>query len=61
VSLPCAAIPSGLPKLKATSRDFFQQVIEYDVPLTGAAEGLEQFNACIGNADFLWLEHDHPR
>jgi uncharacterized protein YceK len=43
------------------SRDFFQQVIKYDLPLTGAAEALQQFSACIGNADFLWLKHDHPR
>jgi hypothetical protein len=43
------------------SRDFFQQVVKYDAPLTGASEAVEQFNACIGNADFLWLQHDHPR
>jgi hypothetical protein len=43
------------------SREFFQQVIKYDVPLAGAAEAIEQFNACLGDADFLWLKHDHPR
>jgi hypothetical protein len=43
------------------SRNFFQQVLKYDVPLMGAAGALEQFNACLGDADFLWSEHDHPR
>jgi hypothetical protein len=36
------------------SHDFFDQVLKHDVPLTGHAQKLDAFNACIGNADLLW-------
>jgi hypothetical protein len=39
------------------SRDFFGQVLNYEVPLTGHAEALGQFNACVGDADLLWTQH----
>jgi hypothetical protein len=39
------------------SRDFFDQVLKYDVPLTGHAQKLAEFDACIGDADLLWLKH----
>ena len=39
------------------SRDFFDQVLEYDVPLTGHALQLGKFDACIGDADLLWSTH----
>jgi hypothetical protein len=39
------------------SRDFFEQVLRYDVPLAGSAQALGEFKACVGNADLRWLEH----
>jgi hypothetical protein len=39
------------------SRDFFDQVLAYDVPLTGHAQKLAEFDACIGDADLLWRQH----
>ena len=40
------------------SRDFFDQVLRYDVPLTGHALQLGEFDACVGNADLAWVKHD---
>jgi hypothetical protein len=39
------------------SRDFFDQVLRYDVPLTGHPKTLGEFNACVGDADLLWVRH----
>jgi len=40
------------------ARNFFEQVLRYDVPLTGHAKALGEFDACIGNADLLWTQHE---
>jgi hypothetical protein len=39
------------------SRDFFDQVLAYDVPLTGHAKTLAEFDTCVGDADLLWARH----
>jgi hypothetical protein len=39
------------------SRDFFDQVLRYDVPLTGHAKTLAEFDTCVGDADLLWVRH----
>jgi hypothetical protein len=39
------------------SRNFFDQVLKYDVPLTGQAKALGEFDACVGDADLLWVRH----
>jgi hypothetical protein len=36
------------------SRDFFEQVLRYDVPLAASAKVIGEFKACFGNADLLW-------
>jgi hypothetical protein len=41
----------------AYSRDFFEEVRKYDLPLAGIANTLSEFHACIGNADLLWRDH----
>jgi hypothetical protein len=38
---------------------FFEQVFKYDVPLNASAKTLVEFDACIGNADLLWLRRGH--
>jgi hypothetical protein len=40
------------------SRDFFDQVLTYDVPLTGHAKTLGEFDACVSDADLLWVQHE---
>ena len=39
------------------SRDFFDQVIKYDLPLSVIAAPIGEFEACLGDADILWLRH----
>jgi hypothetical protein len=38
-------------------RDFFDQVLKYDVPLTGHAKTLGEFDPRVGDADLLWVRH----
>jgi hypothetical protein len=39
------------------SRDFFDKVVRYDVPLANASKALGEFNACLGDVDLLWIQH----
>jgi hypothetical protein len=39
------------------SRNFSDQVLKYDVPLTGHAKTLGEFDGCVGDADLLWRGH----
>ena len=39
------------------SRNFFDEVLKYEVPLTGHAKTLGEFDACVGDADLLWARH----
>lgn len=41
------------------SRNFFDQVIRYELPLSAAAEPIGQFGLCVGDADMLPLR-DQP-
>jgi hypothetical protein len=41
------------------SRNFFERVLKYEVPLTGHAKTLGEFDACVGDADLLlWMRHE---
>jgi hypothetical protein len=39
------------------SRDFFEQILKYEIPLATSATVLRSFNACLRNADVLWVRH----
>jgi hypothetical protein len=39
------------------SRNFFNQVIRYDLPLSVALAPIGQFQVCLGDADMLWIRH----
>ncbi len=39
------------------SRDFFDQVVKYDLPLWGVATPVNDFAQCVGDADMLWMLH----
>jgi hypothetical protein len=39
------------------SRNFFDQVIRYELPLSVAAAPIGQFGLCVGDADMLWMRH----
>jgi hypothetical protein len=39
------------------SRDFFEQVLIYDLPLVAVAKAVGEINACVGDADLLWFQH----
>jgi hypothetical protein len=39
------------------SRNFFDEVIIYALPLSAVAKPVSDFENCLEDADFLWLQH----
>ena len=39
------------------SRDLFDQVLRYDLQLSGVAAPVGEFERCVGDADMLWMRH----